>query len=81
MNPKLKTFLLGLAEAVAAGFGIGVASVWVKPEDVLFTKAGVILAFQTGAQVAVIYLFAFLRRNVAFREVWTAERRYVESVK
>lgn len=81
MNPKLKTFLLGLAEAAAAGFVLGVASVWVKPEDVLFTKEGVVLALQTGAQVAVIYLFAFLRKNTAFREVWTPERRVVEARK
>lgn len=81
MNPKLKTFLLGLAEAAAVGFALGVGSVWVKPEDVLFTKEGVLLAAQTGAQVAVIYLVAYLRKNMVFREVWTPERRAVEGVK
>lgn len=81
MNPKLKAFLLGAAEAVAAGFIVGVTAVWVKPGDVLFTTAGFILVAKTGAQVAVIYLFAFLRQHMAFREVWTPERRAVESVK
>jgi uncharacterized membrane protein len=81
MNPKLKAFLLGAAEAVAVGFVIGVGAVWIKPEDVLFTSAGVLLALQTGAQVAVIYLLGFLRKNMVFREVWTPERRAVEGVK
>jgi uncharacterized membrane protein len=79
MNPKIKAFLLGAAEAVGIGFVLGVGAVWIKPEDVLFTKAGMVLAFQTGSQVAVIYLLGFLRKNMAFREVWTAQRRAVES--
>jgi hypothetical protein len=81
MNPKIKAFLQGLLEAAAAGFVLGVGSVWVKPEDVLFTKEGVLLALTTGAQVGVIYFFAFLRQNMAFREIWTPERRAVEANK
>ena len=63
-------------EALGVGFVLGVGAVWIKPEDVLFTKAGVVLAVQTGVQVAVIYLLGYLRKNMAFREVWTPERRY-----
>jgi uncharacterized membrane protein len=81
MNPKLKEFLLGAAEAIGVGFVIGVGAVWIKPEDVLFTSAGLVLALQTGVQVAVIYLLGYLRKNMVFREVWTPERRFAEGVK
>jgi len=78
MNPKIKAFLLGAAEALAAGAVFGVGSVWVQPGDVILTKAGFVTAATTGAQVGLIYLLGYLRKNVAFREVWTPERRNVE---
>jgi hypothetical protein len=81
MSPKLKTFLLGAAEALGVGFVIGVGSLWGTPEDVILTWAGISSAAILGAKFAVIYLVAFLRKNAAFREVWTPERRFAEGVK
>jgi hypothetical protein len=81
MNPKLKAFLLGAGEALAVGFVIGIGSLWVEPKDVVLTWAAVSAALLTGAKFAIVYLVAYLRKNVAFREVWTPERRAVESVK
>jgi hypothetical protein len=78
MNPKVKAFLLGAAEALAAGVVLGVGSVWVQPGDVILTKAGLVTAATTGAKAGLIYLLGYLRKNIAFREVWTPERRDVE---
>jgi hypothetical protein len=75
MNPKLKTFLVGAAEALGVGFGVGVYSVWMTPGDVILTKAGLIAVALVGVKVAVIYLGGYLRQNVAFRKVWTEEQR------
>jgi hypothetical protein len=75
MNPKLKAFLLGAAEAAGAGVVIGVLSVWSQPNDVVLTVAGLTAAGAVGLKFGVVYLFAFLRKNVAFRPVWTPEER------
>ncbi len=75
MNPKLKAFLLGAGEAAGAGIIIGVLSVWTQPADVVLTGAGIALAGTTGLKFGLVYLFAFLRKNVAFRPVWTDEQR------
>ncbi len=79
MNGKIRVFLLGAAEALGVGFVLGLGSLWGKPEDVILTLAGLSTAAVTGAKFAVIYLLAYLRKNVAFREVWTPERRAVEA--
>ena len=75
MNPKLKAFLRGAAEAAGAGIVIGVLSVWTQPTDVVLTGPGLALAGTTGLKFGLVYLFAFLRMNVAFRPVWTDEKR------
>jgi len=75
MNPKLKAFLLGAAEAIAVGFALGVYSVWATPGDVVLTKAGLLAVAAVGLKVAIIYLGGYLRKNMAFRPVWTDEQR------
>jgi len=75
MNPKVKVFLLGAAEAAGAGIVIGVLSVWTQPADVVLTGPGLALAGMTGLKFGLVYLFAYLRKNVAFRPVWSPEER------
>jgi hypothetical protein len=77
----MQAYLMGAAESLAVGFAIGVGSVWVTPDAVVLTKAGLIAAGSVGAKVAVIYFIAYLRKNVAFRPVWTEEQRQAEAEK
>jgi len=67
MNPKIKAFLVGGAEAAGAGAVIGLLSVWGEPSDVLLTRAGLVVAAATGVKFGVVYLLGYLRKNVAFQ--------------
>lgn len=75
MNPKVKAFLFGAAEAAGAGAVLGVMTVWGEPGDVILTKAGIVAAASVAIKYGLVYLFAYLRKNVAFRPVWTEEER------
>jgi hypothetical protein len=66
MNPKVKAFLHGCAEAFGGGFVLGLAVVWAEPNNIVFTAAGLLDAVRLGAQMGVFYLLGFLRMNVAF---------------
>ena len=75
MNPKVKAFLLGAGEAAGAGLVIGLLSVWSEPSDVILTAAGLAAAGSIALKFGVVYLLGYLRKNAAFRPVWTDEKR------
>jgi len=75
MDPKKHAFIFGALEALGVGFVAGVYSVWATPNDIILSKEGLVAVATIGIKVAVVYLIAFLRQNMAFRSVWTEEQR------
>lgn len=61
LNLQWRTFLKGAGEALAVGMLVGLATVWIQPNDIQLTWPGLAAAGVTSLKFGIFYLAGWLR--------------------